>query len=103
MDRPSVTRRQLLASMGAGGAALALQFQHADLASARLLSRPPDQLPPPQFFVQLAEFGGFPMTPEQAAALAPTILGPLSVLRQIQRADYLALDPAMVFRVPVEP
>jgi hypothetical protein len=103
MDRLPVTRRQLLASMGAGGAAVALQSQNAHLASARFLSRPLDQPPPPQFFVQLAEYGGFPMTPEQAAALAPTILGPLSVLRQIQRTDYPALDPAMVFRVPVEP
>jgi hypothetical protein len=92
MNRLSVTRRQLLASLGAGGAALALQSPHADIASARSPSGPPGQPPPPQFFVQLAELGGFPMTPEQAAALAPSILGPLSVFRQIQRSETVPFD-----------
>jgi hypothetical protein len=66
------------------------------------VSNPATNQPPPQFFVQLAEYGGFSMRPEQAAALAPTILGPLAALRQIRRPDYMNLDPASVFRVPVE-
>jgi hypothetical protein len=101
MRKRSLSRRRFLATAGAGGAALAL----GPASSERVLAEPTAQGGPatsPQFLAQLAEFASLPLPPDRAAQLAPFLVGVLTNVRAMQPAGYDDLEPATVFRVPVE-
>lgn len=101
MRKRSLSRRRFLATAGAGGATLALR----PAGSERVLAEPAAQGGPatsPQFLAQLAEYASLPLPPGRAAELAPFLAGPLASIRATQPAGYDDLEPATVFRVPVE-
>ena len=99
MSPPSVTRRQLLVGAGMGGAALVLGG--VDQAAARELAQGPGMVTPP-FVAQLAEYGSFPLPPEQATVVTGMLAPTLAVVRALNPPGYLHTEPASVFRVPVE-
>ena len=101
MRKLSVSRRHFLATAGAGGAALAM----APPGQARILGEPAEQGAgplSPQFLAQLAEYANLPLPPDRAAQLAPLLAAPIASIRATQPAGYENLEPATVFRVPVE-
>ncbi len=101
MPRPSITRRRLLLGAGLGGAALVLELPTPPGALASVQEQTAGGITP-ELLTQLAQYGGFPLSPEHAAANAPLVAGALAAMRQARPPGFGDVMPAPVFRVPEE-
>jgi hypothetical protein len=101
MRKPSVSRRRFLATAGAGSAALARGAASSEPTAAGPPAPPAGDVSP-SLLEEVAEYADVPLSPEDAARLAPGVAGAVAILREAQVADYVNIQPATIFRVGPE-